>query len=210
MKNYYLKFMALSFIFISHLSWSACPKFSVPSQNLKVTEKWSSILGLPTSFYIYDENDDYLGKVHKKWLNLRTRFDLKDKNGDLVAFGENELISIGTITNFYDCDGNFIGRLDEEFLKSLLKLRTSYVYFDEQELPIAQSTKLEFIVSRFFLSDYHSGEELLKIKQNYHLLKYNWDIEFFDNSILDPRIVLLIPAFKTHSNYKRKKESESQ
>lgn len=202
--------LAIAALFTSLGASASCPSVDLPSDIIKVDEGWGSAVGLVTSFNIISQQGEKLGKISREIINLTTRFNLKNLEGDLVAYGENKLLSFGTVTNFYDCNGDRIGKLGEEIFKSMFQVYTSYKLYDEHDYHIATSKKVEFILSTFSLYNSDTDEEVVEINQRWHPLKDNWSVHIKDDYAIDSRIALLIPAFKSQANHNRKNETESK
>ncbi|MCB9025270.1 MAG: hypothetical protein H6625_03060 [Bdellovibrionaceae bacterium] len=74
-------------------------------------------------------NDQFAGKVLQKIFKWKS-FELRDENGELVAKAIQRIFTFGVKIDIYDFLERPIGSVQEDILKSLLKIQTVYSIFN--------------------------------------------------------------------------------
>jgi uncharacterized protein YxjI len=147
-----------------------------------------------------------LGKVSKEFLALTTTYDLEDNSGALTATASEALVSWGTEINVKDGVGKPIGKIKEVVFESLFKTWTTYRILDRSGMELATSEKTEFLSTDIILKA-PSGEVLATMSRGWFtFFGDHWTVKVNDARI-DPRLALMIVAFKTGADDKAPSDS---
>ena len=102
-----------------------------------------------------------------------------------------------------------IGTIKEEILKSLFKVYTAYRILDAQDRLVATSEKVEWLSTDIVLRD-PSGRVVAEVRRGFteNLLRLTdrWDVSIRDPQAVDPRMVVMIAAYKSSVDNDRRKE----
>ncbi len=172
---------------------------------------------LPSSFRVHqkaltlfatrftiDQGGKNYGTLDEKIFSLTTGFTYKDASGKIQSTAQAKFFSLGSTVDIKDANGKLIGTIQEKIFKSLFKVSTEYSILDANGREIATSDKLELFSTKFTLKD-KAGNIVIEMKRPaFNLISDNWDVKVRDSKAIDPRIVVMIPAFKTAADAKHK------
>jgi uncharacterized protein YxjI len=196
--------LAVSASLLSYGAAASCTIPSIPNQ-VELKEK---IISLTTSFDLSGQARK-LGRVSAKFFSLTDTFTYEDVSGNKIAEGKTRFFSWGVHIDVTDCEGKKIAEIKENWLKSFFKVHTVYSILDARGALVAQSEKVDWISTEFNLYDARRNN-LAKIKRPWiNFLSDKWTIDIYSPQAIDPRILVLIGAFKTHIDNKRRAEEDS-
>lgn len=197
------KYLAIfTFVVFAQVALAAeCPTIQKSSQ-LNVNQR---LLSFGTDFDIRSSGAP-AGKVVQKVLNVGRTFELRNEKNELVAAAHQRVISLGVKIDVRDCNNQPIGSLQENILKSLLKVQTVYSIFNGQNQLVGQSVKLDWFGTdiRFYDS---SGRLAATLSRPYwRLLVDKWTLSL-GSAALDQRVLLFAAAYKTTVDRERRDDS---
>ncbi len=173
-------------------SWANCPIPKLPDQFI-LNER---LLSFSTTLDIESEGET-LGKITERIISLTRSFDYDDFDGNRLATAKEKILSWGTQIDVFDCQNNKIGTIKENVLKSLLKYYTTYSILDSEGNQIAFSKKTEWLTTSLKLYD-NSGKTVTTIdRPMFNLMGDNWTVNISNHKTIDPRILIVIAAYKT-------------
>ena len=181
-------------------------KFLLKSLLLLISyQAWSqpysyTITESPYLFSTYFEmqgKDLYEGRVVKNHINLRTVYNLFDHNGLNEAQGICQILSLGALypwakdIDVYDAKGEKIGFIDGQLLTTTT---AKYNFYDECDQYVA-SAYLDASSSGFIIMG-ENERTIARLKRNFILDDIDsWEVDHYDQDILDPRILKIFSAF---------------
>jgi uncharacterized protein YxjI len=181
------------------------PARSLPnhySMKERVFLKWGDTLDVT-------ENGVNYGTVSKQLIAFTSTFNYDDNTGARSATASVAVLSWGTQIDVNDAQGRRIGTIKEEVFNSFLKVLTTYKILDANGNQVATSQKTDFFSTTFNLTD-NAGRSIATVhRPGFNWFGDNWDVNIQDDSNVDPRLVLMIPAFKTSADNAKKSESSS-
>lgn len=155
------------------------------------------LISLVSTFSVESEHGE-LGMIKKKVISAASQYYWKDSGGETIATARRKLLSFGTEITVYNCKGSKIGSIEEEVLKSLIKVKTVYKIKDHRGHEVATSKKLDLGATSMTVS--RDGEKLAKLKLPFVRIKDNWEIQVYDNNVIDSRILIMLGVFKTDAD----------
>lgn len=179
---------------------SACsgggPARSLPD-NFAVKERL--IFKVKSAFDVEANGDDY-GVVTERLVALKRSFVFTDNSGATVATAYTALLSWGTQIDIVDGAGNSIGTIKEEVFSSMFKTWTTYKILDGRGNVVAYSHKSEILATDITLVS-TSGKTVAELHRGYfNWFGDSWTVTVKDRSVIDPRILPFIAAYKTQSD----------
>lgn len=169
--------------------------------SFRVHEK---VLTLFATQFTIDNGGKKYGTIDKKVFSLTTAFTYKDGAGKTQSIAKARFFSLGSTVDITDANGKVIGTIQEKIFKSLFKVSTEYAILDANGREVATSDKLDLFATKFTLKD-KSGKTVVEMKRPMiNWLSDNWDVKVYDAKAIDPRILIMIPAFKTAADNSRK------
>ncbi|WPU65370.1 hypothetical protein [Peredibacter starrii] len=189
-------------------AFAACPSIELPTQ-FKAREQWAS-LGVDMDL---SANKTRLGEIEERVVRLTPTFDLYNIDGKKVAHARKKLFSWGTTIEVSDCEGNLIGKVKENILRSIWDFYTRYEILDANDNVIAATEKMEFFSTEFkvFTHKDKKKEEIMRMtRPMINVLVDNWNIKILKEGVIDPRILVMIPAFKTSSDNEQREKEEKK
>ena len=93
-------------------------------------------------------------------------------------------------------------------LKSLFKIHTTYSILDASDREIAVSEKVDWISTSVTLSKPNGGVIATLKRPWLNILADSWTVKVADKSAVDPRLIVMIAAYKTSVDNDRRAESE--
>lgn len=185
---------------------AACPSITLPSE-FKAKEELISI-GTDVRLEV---NRTRIGEIEERTLRLTPTFDLYNIDGKKVAQARQKILSIGTTIEVKDCENKSIGTVKENIFKSFFKTYTSYDVLDATGKLIARSEKLELLATSIVVKS-PTGEPIMELSRPiFNFITDVWTVRILKANVIDPRIMIMIPAFKTSAdNRERAKEEEEE
>jgi uncharacterized protein YxjI len=194
--------IGLAFV-VSQNAIAACPAVTLP-RKVELKER---IISLTTSFKV-TAGEQNLGEVKAKFFSLTDTFTYEDAGHQKVAEARTRIFSWGTHIDVTDCEGRKIGEIKENIFKSWFKVYTMYSILDANGNLLAQSEKIDWVGTEFNLRDAR-GNGIAKISRPWiNLITDKWTIEIWNPPAIDHRLFIMIGAFKTHIDNKRRAEDD--
>ena len=175
-------------------------------------------LELPSEFTIREEffslttsldikaDDKSFGTVSQKILSLTRAFRYTDATGVCIAEARSRILSWGSHVDVTDCSGAKIGGIKEQVIKSLFKVHTTYSILDAADREVAVSTKVEWI-STFLELTKPTGEQIATLQRPWLSIPTDrWTVKITDKAAVDPRLIVMIAAYKTSVDNARRKD----
>lgn len=200
-----MKTIISAILLASSLSaFANCPDLEVPKKFMARESIFSSRM----TDMSFDAAGKRIAKIEERLLSSTTTFDLYNDKKQKVATARQQLFSWGTTIDVKDCAGKMIGTLKENIYRSLLgDVSSKYTILDGTGSPIATSEKLEILTPNFKVTA-NNGKQLMKMRLS--ALSYGsldeWVVEIPDATQVDPRVLLMIPAFKTSATNREGKK----
>ncbi|MBI4348282.1 MAG: hypothetical protein HY553_15685 [Elusimicrobia bacterium] len=177
---------------------------------------------LPANFTLYEKfftimdalelksgNTSY-GRITQRFWAWSKAFYWDDPQGRRIANARARILALGSTVDVTDAAGHKIGTIKEEILKSLFKIWTTYKILDPQGRQLASSAKIELFSTEITLKrpDGRAVALLRRgFKENFLRLTDRWDVTVQDASAVDPRMLVMIAAFKTSVDNDRAREA---
>lgn len=160
-----------------------------------------------TSFSVEADGKSY-GNVSEAVIPVPRTLLLLDNNGATTASASVAILSWGTEINVDDGSGHRIGTIKEEVISSMLKTWTTYRILDAAGNQIAESHKTEFIDTDITLNA-PDGKVMATMHRGW-FTKFgdSWTVDVKDPRI-DPRLALMIAAFKTAADNDKKHSADN-
>lgn len=196
-----MKTILLFLIFSTTLFAKECPKTLLPNDFILQEKFWT----IGTDFEVTHQNKN-LGKVVERVLNWGTTFEFYNEKEELLAKGKKVVFSLGTKLEIFDCNNILIGIIEEEVFESLFSWSTKYIIKDAKGSEVARSEKNKLTVTHFEL--FVKGEQVASMTRPWLSLKDKWTVSYKE-SLLDPRFMVMIGAFKTDSDNQKSSSSSS-
>jgi uncharacterized protein YxjI len=207
MKNKAVKNLAVFALSIasfgaSSTAFAGCPVFKAPSNFTAEGEFFT----IGTDMNLVSGKKP-VGSIKQRMLNFNKTFDLLDERGQKVAQAKDQFFSFGSTSEVFDCNGKLIGTIKEEVFQSLFRPMTLYKILDAKGNEIATSEKLESF-STYFTIKNKQGQEVAEMRRPFiNWFSDKWEINIQNSNGIDPRILVMIPAFKTAADAERKSKS---
>lgn len=187
---------ALALSFLLSIFSSGGPARALPD-NFQVKERL--IFKLKSAFDVEANGKDY-GVVTERLVSLKRSFVFTDNSGATVATAYTALLSWGTQIDIVDGAGNSIGTIKEEVFSSMFKTWTTYKVLDARGNVVAYSHKSEIFATDITLES-TSGKVVAELHRGYfNWFGDSWAVTVKDRSVVDPRILPFIAAYKTQSD----------
>jgi uncharacterized protein YxjI len=151
------------------------------------------------------------GTVSQKLVSFTKSFNYDDNTGARTATASVAVLSWGTQIDVVDGAGKRIGTIKQELFTSPFKTWTTYRILDGDGNQVATSQKSEFWSTSFDLTA-NDGHLIATIHRNaWNWMGDNWSVTVKDSAAVDPRIEVMIAAFKTSADEEQKaKEAEKK
>jgi len=174
--------------------------FSVPAE-FSIRER---IISLTDTFDL-TAGDKVFGQITEKLISLTKSFTLTTPSGACVAKARSRILSWGTHIDVTDCEGRKIGGIKEEVFKSLLKVHTTYTILNAADQEVAVSTKVDWISTSVTLTK-PGGAAIATLDRRFlNILSDSWKAHIQDAAAVDPRLLVMIAAYKTSVDNDRRK-----
>ena len=183
------------------------PSFSGLPSAFNVTEKAITFWG--DQFVI--QNDQFtFGHIEEKVFAFTKTMTLYDPSGaSILATGKNRFFAIGSKMDVFDPSGHPIATIQEHVFDSFFKVFTTYSIVDPSGSVLATSEKSEVFSTNIAVRD-RSGRVVATLNRPaINWISDNWAVSIVPNGAIDPRVLVMIPAFKTSvDNDRRAKSSD--
>lgn len=147
--------------------------------------------------------------IEQRTLNLNKTFEYFDSGHNLSAKAKQQFFTLGAKIDITDSSGKAIGTVEENVLKSLFKVKTSYLIKDASGKSVGQSEKLDWTGTTVTFQD-TSGKHLAKMERPmWDMGGATWTVNVEPNLPFDSRLILFVPAFKTAADSARSAASSS-
>lgn len=189
-------------------AFASCPTIELPTQ-FKAREQWISI---GTDMEL-TANKTRIGEIEERIIRLTPTFDLYNVDGKKVAQARKKIFSWGTEIVVKDCEDKIIGTVKENILRSIWDFYTRYDILDANENVIAATEKMEFLSTNFtvFTQKDKKKEEIMKMtRPMLNLVTDAWTVKISKEGVVDPRILVMIPAFKTSADNEQREKEEKK
>ncbi len=158
---------------------------------------------------IHDGKQNY-GTVTERFWALTKGFIYRSSSGEVVANARMRIFSLGTAIDVTDATEKPIGTFRERIFYSLLtKSYSVYEILDPVGNVLAESEKFDLFGTTFTLRT-PAGKVIAVISRPWvNWLRDDWSIQIVDHKTVDPRILVMIPAYKTSMDKERSESSDS-
>jgi len=159
-------------------------------------------LPLPTVLDVLADGKSY-GRLDREQTSITIAFDFSDQSGHEVSSARKSFFSWGTEIQVKDHAGRLIGSLHKEVIASALGfgVTNKYAVYDAAGMKVAESDGLKAGVTDFTLKA-ANGTEIATISRSFwwSWLHDIWYIDVSQPGVLDNRLLVMIPSFKTASD----------
>lgn len=185
-------------------AFADCPTPQLPAQ----FNSRQALISIGTDMYMTGPNRADLGLVMERTFRLTTTFDYVDHNKQKIATARKRALSIGTAIDVFDCENKKIGTIQENVVSSLFGggIYTTYEIYDAEGKKVATSEKVQWGNTTFDIKGEAGKSEVVMTRPWTSSLTGidNWNITINKDSKIDPRIFVMIPAFKTAGDTERR------
>lgn len=190
-------------VFLSFGHGASATECPIPRLSGQVTLT-EQVISWTTTLNLTGENQN-LGKVTAKFLTMADTFVYYDAQGNKIATARSRIFSWGTHIDVFDCQEQKIGEIRENVMQSWTKVVTVYSILDVHGHVVAQSEKVDWFGTQFtlFNSQGHLGATISRPWFNFFSDK--WTVNIQDPQIIDPRFLVMIGAFKTEVDNRRRR-----
>jgi uncharacterized protein YxjI len=176
--------------------------------SVKMSEKMLTFWG--DQFVIHDSRQTY-GAIRQNVISFTKNMTLygPDQMTE-IATGKARFFSIGSKMDVVDAAGRKIGSVQEHVLESLLKVSTHYTILDAAGNTVADSDKSEFFSTHIAIRTPDGRVIATMHRGPFQVFADRWWIDLANDSAVDKRILMLIPAFKRSVDNDRSAQSSSK
>lgn len=148
------------------------------------------------------------GRITEKLLSLSKSFTYESGAGLCVARARQRILSWGSHVDVTDCSGAKVGAVREQVLKSLFKVHTTYSILDAADREVAVSEKVDWISTSVTLRK-PDGAVVATLERPWlNILSDTWTVKLRDRTAVDPRLIVMIAAYKTSVDNDRRASSD--
>ena len=165
------------------------------------------VIALTDTFSLKAGGQTY-GRVTQKLISLTKSFTFTDAAGTCIAQARQRILSWGSHVDVTDCSGAKVGAIKEQVFKSLFKIHTTYSILDASDREIAISEKVDWISTSVTLTKPNGGLIATLKRPWLNILADSWTVKVSDKTAVDPRLIVMIAAYKTSVDNDRRAESE--
>jgi uncharacterized protein YxjI len=165
---------------------------------------------LPASFEIVEKlsmwgnkfdvraNGQVFGRITEEVFSWGRTFRYVDSEGRLVATAHAKPLSWGVNIEVFDSTGAKIGTIKEDLSWNLLRQYTVYHIHDRTGKEVAVSKKYQFLSTDINLTHPTNGKQIANINRAmFNLFGDTWRVTVANSEGVDPRLLVMISAFKT-------------
>lgn len=177
----------------------ACPKMHLPSEfNLK-----EQVVSWTTTLAMTGPSGESYGNLKKQLFSWGTEFDYTNENGTHAGKANAAVFSWGHQIDVKDCQGNSIGGIKEDILKSWFSVQTLYTLTNAAGEKIAESGKFDLGATDFTIKD-NQGSQVASLHRPWiNFLGDEWNVKVTNPEAVDPLMLVMIGAFKTDADNKK-------
>lgn len=186
-------------------AFAVCPRIDLPVK-FKAQEE---LISIGTDVLLSDGKVRF-GEIEERTLRLTPTFELFNIDGLKIATASKKFFSWGTTIEVKDCEDNLIGSVKENIFKSFFKFYTSYDILDSTGKTVATTKKFEFFAPEFIVTNVKNEELMILKRRTFNILVDTWNVEILRKDVVDPRIMIMIPAFKTSADNKKSEEEKEK
>ena len=193
-----MKTLISTIILLSSVSaFANCPEFKVPKKFMARESLFSS----RATDMTFDAGGNRIAKIEERLLSATTTFDLYDNKRQKIATARQRMFSGGTEIEIKDCAGKMIGKIKERVFHNMFDIYSKYSILDASGAVVAESEKKEILAPSFSVTG-TNGKQLMKMRLSTFSTRSldEWVVEILNDTQADPRILLMIPAFKTSAD----------
>ena len=207
-----LKMVPLATLAASQLFFTSCSKEAPMTARAELPTTFTAqakYISLGTNMTLSD-NQGPFASIEQRLLNMTPTFQYFDSSHTLNAQAKQKLLSLGTKIEISDGNGQTIGSVEENVLKSFFSIKTSYSIKDANGREVASSEKLDWAGTKVTIND-PSGKMLVNMtRPMWDLGGATWTVNVEQDLPFDKRLVVFIPSFKTAADKVRSDESSSK
>lgn len=131
-------------------------------------------------------------------------YHYEDKNGVTIAKGRQEVFAWGSTVDVTDGNSKALGKIKENVFQSAFKPYTNYTIYDPAGQSIGTSKKIEWLNTDFSIADANGHTVAHMHRPWINWLRDQWSVDVDRNSKIDPRLLMMIPAYKSSVDADRK------
>lgn len=167
--------------------------FSELPDDFQIDER---VFAWTTTFDVESGGRNY-GSIRERVFSLARSFTYTDGTGAVASTARERLLSWGVRIDVHDSAGRLIGSVEEEVLKSLLKVYTTYSIKDAGGNVVAKSEKSEWLATDIVLYDNSRNVVATLHRPAINWTGDTWNVSIKDRSAVDIRLLVMIGAYKT-------------
>jgi len=162
-------------------------------------------------FDVNDQSGKKIGEIDRDYWSWTPDFNYYDANNKLQAHGKTEFFSWGTTNDIDDGNGHALGTFKKEIITSLLGFGVTnrYSLLDGQGNTIGTSDKSQFLATDMTLKDNSGATIAIAHRPWFNWFGDKWDVQILEPGVVDPRVVAMLPAFKTAGDNHKSSDSGS-
>lgn len=165
--------------------------------SITVTEHLMSFV---TKFSVELDSGSF-GTIKKKIFSFASEFNWISPEGVYIASAKTSLFSWGVRIEVFDCNEQKIGTIKEKIFQRTIN-RTEYSILDRNDFEVATSEKFEVganLKTSILLKD-NAGSDVAELERDWFSFTDKWQIDIYDHSVVDPRILIMLGVFKTDAD----------
>lgn len=187
---------------ISSAAIASCPELSLPQRVAMEETKENG----GRDFKIKSEGKT-IAIISMRNPTERFTFDLKTKNKELIARAYETRKGDDLKLEIRDCENRSIGVIKAKTFRNTFALNKAYTILDGYERDIGSATKNQLMATQYDVVN-NAGQKTMRIHNSaLDLFGDSWTIDFYSQE-MDPRVTLMLPAYKTSSDVRQEKLEE--
>lgn len=137
-------------------------------------------------------------RIVEKLFTWGRTFRYENNNGLLVASAHAKPFSWGVHIDVFDSSGALIGSIKEDLNRSIFSPYTIYHILDANGQEVALSKKYQLFSTDITLTNPRTGQQVANMHRNaLNFLGDTWYVSVQNREGVDPRLLVVISAFKT-------------
>lgn len=153
--------------------------------------------------------DSFIGTIKQYKVSFREGYVLYDGEGKKTASAIKHALSFGVEIDIYNEKGEKLGMISEKVLETKLALISTYYEITNSEGEVIADSKKTDLAGTEITITSPSGEHLATLSRSFFDMgKDTWEITISED--IDPRLIVFIPGFKTHSDDAKSKKSSKK
>lgn len=191
-------------LLLSGLATAACPVLELP-ENFELNEKSASD---GRDFQIKSKSGK-IGTISMRNPRGRFSFEIRNERKELIARAKEEDRGDDSRIEVFDCQNRSLGSIRARDWRNSFHLNKEYKILDGAGREQGMARKNELLAAEFQVRSY-ADELCMEIHQPaVDFFKDSWDLKFFSAAV-DPRVAILLPAYRTSVKYREKLEEEEE